>query len=406
MNCNEIKEMISLYIDDELSEEEVKKIKDHLESCDECKKEFECYNQIINILKDLPEEEPPKGYCKRLHEKLLNTIPQNKTAKNINVFNNKKWAKYAGIAAVFVLVFSTAILPNIRMGSRAKSEIAQNSEASYDMATTEEAPAAPPMINNGSYGTEGMVADSTKQSEQQAIGDSINANSDAKMKIIKSSGIITQTENYDKFISDLIFKINTLGGFVEQNNSNVYNAYENKKLKYGYLTLRIPEDKFYEIISYIEEWSEVNQKNISEVDKTKEYYEKDNQIKNLEAQEAKLRELFAKATTVQDMITIENELRRIRTEIDSLNLSLKDIDDRASMSTISLEVQEVLPPNFNISDSDNVWERAKEGFINTVNEIVDFVENIVILIVSLSPILVPLGIVIIIFLIKRRSKKL
>ncbi|MDF2677684.1 MAG: hypothetical protein K0Q97_2009, partial [Bacillota bacterium] len=117
------------------------------------------------------------------------------------------------------------------------------------------------------------------------------------------------------------------------------------------------------------------------------------------------RELFEKATTVQDMITIENELRRIRTEIDSLNMSLKDIDDRASLSTISLEVQEVLPANFNITGRDSVWDRAKEGFINTVNGIVDLVENILILIISLSPILVPFAIILIIVFIKIRKNQ-
>jgi hypothetical protein len=105
------------------------------------------------------------------------------------------------------------------------------------------------------------------------------------------------------------------------------------------------------------------------------------------------------------MITIENELRRIRTEIDSLNMSLKDIDDRASLSTISLEVQEVLPANFNITGRDSVWDRAKEGFINTVNGIVNLVENILIFIISLSPILIPFAIILIIVFIKIRKNQ-
>lgn len=405
MNCNEIKDLMSSYVDGELSENEKKLVEEHINSCDDCKKEIESYKQLIKIIKDLPEEEPPKGYCKRLHDKLLNEVPITKINKITKIIDNKKWVKYAGVAACLILVISVINSPFLRFGSNAKMS-QENSTSSYDMAKTEEAPpyAPTPTMDSGGYGN-GAVADSSIKAEYEATQDSIGVTSDKKMKIIKSSSLMSQTDNYDKFINELIIKINSIGGFVEQNNTNVYSAYETKKLKYGYLTLRIPEDKFYEIISFIEEQSEVNQKNISEIDKTKEYYDKDNQIKNLEAQEAKLRELFEKATTVQDMITIENELRRIRTEIDSLNMSLKDIDDRASLSTISLEVQEVLPANFNITGRDSVWDRAKEGFINTVNGIVNLVENILILIISLSPILIPFAIILIIVFIKIRKNQ-
>ena len=50
MKCNEIREKLSLYLDDELNEDEKKLIDEHLESCHECKKEFEEYKKIISIL--------------------------------------------------------------------------------------------------------------------------------------------------------------------------------------------------------------------------------------------------------------------------------------------------------------------------------------------------------------------
>jgi len=108
---------------------------------------------------------------------------------------------------------------------------------------------------------------------------------------------------------------------------------------------------------------------------------------------------------VEEMLLIENELRRIRTEIDALNLSLSDIDDRASMSTITLEVEEVLKANLTIANRESLWERSKEGFINTINGIVDIAENIVIFIISLSPVLIPIIILLIIIYIKVKKNK-
>jgi len=169
---------------------------------------------------------------------------------------------------------------------------------------------------------------------------------------------------------------------------------------YGSLKLRVPQDGFYELVDYLEKSSEVRRKNINETDVTKEYYEKDNKVQNLEAQEGHLRELFEKAQTVEEMLLIENELRRVRTEIDALNTSLSDIDERASMSTIDLEVEEVLTANFTITNQDSVWERAKEGFINTVNGIIRAVENLLIYLVSVSPVLIPAVIILIVILAK------
>jgi len=245
---------------------------------------------------------------------------------------------------------------------------------------------------------EGLSEERAVDSEEQSY--SLMNDLSREMKVIKAGSISAQTDDYEKFLDELSAKIQSLGGFLESNNTEVYQVYENEKLMYGSLKLRVPQDGFYELVDYLEKSSEVRRKNINETDVTKEYYEKDNKVQNLEAQEGHLRELFEKAQTVEEMLLIENELRRVRTEIDALNTSLSDIDERASMSTIDLEVEEVLTANFTITNQDSVWERAKEGFINTVNGIIRAVENLLIYLVSVSPVLIPAVIILIVILAK------
>ena len=76
MKCNEICDKLSLYIDNELSNEEMLQMEEHLQSCENCQKELEEYKKIISVLQSLPEVEPPVGYCKRLHNKLLENSDQ------------------------------------------------------------------------------------------------------------------------------------------------------------------------------------------------------------------------------------------------------------------------------------------------------------------------------------------
>ena len=400
MNCNEIKDMLPLYIDDELEDAEKKLVEEHIKKCENCKKELEEYKKIIYMLQNMTEEEPPKGYCKRLHDKLLKT----KVEKKISI--RSRWIKYGSIAAAFVLVVSVIYTTsNFRMGSMSKSE----SNASYDttMQATE-APAIPELADEKGNGIYGVASEESLKAKDDSVmmRAAYEIQDERELKIIKSGNITTQTEGYDLFINELLLKVEELGGYTEQNNTNVNSIYNDKKLKYGYLKLRVPQDRFNELVLFLEGSSEVNQKNIIETDVTKEYYEKDNQVKNLELQEVHLRELFEKAQTVEEMLQIENELRRIRTEIDALNISLSDIDDRASMSTITIEVQEVLKANITMSNRDNVWERAKEGFINTINGIVELGENLIVALISLLPVLLPLLIILIIVFIKFKKRKL
>jgi len=296
----------------------------------------------------------------------------------------------------------------LNMGNAKSESIAYDSNSMAP--ATEPAPSAP---TDGKYGSnydysmaenqkgkpaEGATEDKVVDSEEQSY--SLMNVSSREMKVIKAGSISAQTDDYEKFLGELSAKLQSLGGFLESNNTEVYQVYENEKLMYGSLKLRVPQDGFYELVDYLEKSSEVRRKNINETDVTKEYYEKDNKVQNLEAQEGHLRELFEKAQTVEEMLLIENELRRVRTEIDALNTSLSDIDERASMSTIDLEVEEVLTANFTITNQDSVWERAKEGFINTVNGIIRAVENLLIYLVSVSPVLIPAVIILIVILAK------
>lgn len=411
MKCNEICDKLSLYIDNELSNEEMLQMEEHLQSCENCQKELEDYKKLISVLQSLPEVEPPVGYCKRLHNKLLENSDQqtHKVTSKIKNINRFKWMKYGSIAAALVLVFLVANINNLgNMGMKAKSE-------SYDMTAESpaeikgSAPQAPPMApqtEEAIPAEDGYDVDNIKGELSYRSNDSLmmtSAIEEREMKIIKTGTISAQTEDYDIFLNDLSTEINSLGGFLESNNTEVYQVYNDEKLMYGNIKIRIPQESFYGLVEYLENTVDVKRKNVNETDVTKEYYEKDNKVKNLEIQEEHLRELFEKATTVEEMLLIENELRRVRTDIDTLNISLSDINDRAAMSTINLEIEEVMTASLSLKAKEGVWDRSKNGFINTVNSIIRNIENLVVNIISSSPILIPFIIICIVGFFKIRK---
>ncbi len=426
MNCNEVNDYLSLYIDDELSEEEKKSMDEHLKNCPDCSKELEEYRKIIQALRELPDEEPPAGYCKRLNEKLLNIKPdeideikeeteiQDAVITPMKRNRISRWVKYGGLAAALVLIVFVYGLNRSGMDYSINEMTSDIGETPNMQAVPEEAPAenfrAALNTRDISGASDNYTAfdakakQDTMESEISADDstgqESPAATENRELKIIKTGDIYVQTKDYNNFLNEMTAKIASLGGYIENNNTEVYQVYENDKLMHGNLKIRVPKESFDEAVSYLEETTEIRRKNIGETDVTKEYYEKDNKVQNLEVQEQHLRELFEKATTVEEMLQIENELRRVRTEIDSLNLSIADIDDRASMSTIDLEVEEVREVNFELKSEKGVIERAREGFINTVNRIVRGTGNLIVNLISSSPILVPAIIIFVILFLK------
>ncbi|MCK4835480.1 MAG: zf-HC2 domain-containing protein [Candidatus Aminicenantes bacterium] len=60
MKHEEIKKLITPYLEGELGEEEKKLVESHLASCEECQKEFEDLNQLEEVLNKMKLQKPSK----------------------------------------------------------------------------------------------------------------------------------------------------------------------------------------------------------------------------------------------------------------------------------------------------------------------------------------------------------
>lgn len=60
-------------------------------------------------------------------------------------------------------------------------------------------------------------------------------------------------------------------------------------------------------------------------------------------EEGRLREFFASATKVSDMLAIEQELSRVRGEIESLDAQVAFLERQAAMATITVQLVEPTP---------------------------------------------------------------
>ncbi|NTV91514.1 MAG: zf-HC2 domain-containing protein, partial [Clostridiales bacterium] len=187
-NCTEINELLSMYIDGQLGENEKKQFEEHIAGCEACKREYEEILSIVRLCEGIEEEELPPDFGQKLHARLIEAngnnleeasaiesiseVPdesisesisgsksesssesssESKAGKIIMMFRNTYFRVGASVAAALLLVFlvrgiySPGVLTNTTGSlsiSANESAMDKASEARQESAAAMTAPAA------------------------------------------------------------------------------------------------------------------------------------------------------------------------------------------------------------------------------------------------------------------------
>ena len=148
----------------------------------------------------------------------------------------------------------------------------------------------------------------------------------------------------------------------------------------AYVTIRVPADKYAAFIDDAAKLGTVKFQTETADDVTQQHIDLSARLTNLRAEEAQLREFFLKAKNVTEMLQIEQELARVRGEIESLAAQVAYLERQAAMATVTLELTEPKPL---VRPSGIDWGTAS-AFTNSVRA---FVTTFNVLLVMLGPIL-------------------
>ena len=102
MNCNEIRELISCMLDDQLSAEDSAIVAEHLAECPECMRVFEAFHTISITLEEL--EDVPAGFTEdvmnRIHQSNIKPIPKKRP---IRIFRTAGMVATAACVALVLM---------------------------------------------------------------------------------------------------------------------------------------------------------------------------------------------------------------------------------------------------------------------------------------------------------------
>lgn len=106
MRCEEIKELLSPYLENDLSTEEKESVSEHLGDCQSCKKELEGLKEMLLSLKKIPAIEPPPYFLEAVRMRLERSSILVRILRKIFVpVHIKVPVEALGVTATVVLIF-------------------------------------------------------------------------------------------------------------------------------------------------------------------------------------------------------------------------------------------------------------------------------------------------------------
>ncbi|PKQ19985.1 MAG: hypothetical protein CVT66_07505 [Actinobacteria bacterium HGW-Actinobacteria-6] len=156
----------------------------------------------------------------------------------------------------------------------------------------------------------------------------------------------------------------------------------------GYITVRVPADSFSAFVDEVSTIGTVRYQAETSDDVTQQHVDMKARLENLRAEEKRLREFFDAAKDVKDMLSIEQELSRVRGEIESMDAQVKYLERQAAMATVTIDLSE---PQSVVRPSGQDWgfgDAVTTGFRGAAGAI----QLLIIVTITLAPYLVLMAI--------------
>lgn len=282
-------------------------------------------------------------------------------------------------------------------GSMFKSESASAAaaEEAYDYDTYAEE-AMSDDIYESSAGTNSASSGSDTSS---APSDS-EIQSNSNRKLIKTVNLSAETKEFDKLISKVTERINSLGGYAESMNIQGSSFDSVNERRTAYIVARIPANNLDQFVQSVSEASNITSKNESAEDVTLQYADVEAHKDSLKIEQKRLNELLEQADTLENIIELENRLTEVRYEIESYESRLRMMNNQVQYSTVNLNVSEVKDYTPEPVYEETFGERIRNGFLESCEDAWDTIQDFVVGFVSFLPILVVLVVILgVVFLI-------
>ena len=199
-------------------------------------------------------------------------------------------------------------------------------------------------------------------------------------KIIRDANLTIEVNSTSEAQQRITSIAELHGGFImaseAKQHENSDPAKRNVDIK---LVIRVPSTQFNSALDEIEKLaSNVTQQNVSGQDVTEEFIDLDARTKTQKALELQFLEIMKQATKVADALEVQRQIAEVRTEIEKLEGRRRFLENRSSLSTITVNIQTPMPIVVSASGFGHTLREAVSESLDVASGIVLFFVRFVI----------------------------
>ncbi|MDE2802508.1 MAG: DUF4349 domain-containing protein [Chloroflexota bacterium] len=208
-------------------------------------------------------------------------------------------------------------------------ETTATSAGSFDMAMDDGAmmmaPAAP-----AAAAPEAMMERAVAGGESEASSGTLQI---ADRKIISTGNITVEVEDVESAVTAVEAFVDSVGGYVEVLSRSGGDEFERASI-----TIRVPQGQFASAYDRIRQLGEVLNEHQGSEDVSEQFIDLEARLNSAKREEQSFLSLLGRANTVSDVLTIERELARVRSDIERYQGQLDFLSRRVDLSTIWVEL--------------------------------------------------------------------
>ena len=184
------------------------------------------------------------------------------------------------------------------------------------------APAEPPAVFGDSIFSEDF--------EGAAVGSNLQV---TDRQVISTASISLEVEMVDETTATIRTIAEGLGGFVERLSSS-----GNEDRQQASITIRVPQAQFFNALDQLSALGEVQSQNVGSDDVSEQFIDLQARLNSSLREEESLLSLLDRVEGISEVLVIERELNRIRSEIERLQGQLNFLERRVDLATITISL--------------------------------------------------------------------
>jgi hypothetical protein len=184
------------------------------------------------------------------------------------------------------------------------------------------------------------ASSSADAAEPPSLGMPMPVADPAGTMIVRHGEASVQVEQVEAAVARIRQTAGQFGGFV--GNTSLVTGKEEQKT--ATLELRIPSGQFDGVVAALNQLGKVETVTVSAEDVSEEYVDLGARLANARRVEARLVEMLAQRTgKLSDVLTVEQELARVRQEAERYEARIRWLEHRASLSSLAVSLHEKAP---------------------------------------------------------------